>query len=69
MVLKCRCCLLPSLQLFERLDEEDGLAELHEEEVTDIPLQTQPGGPAGQCYLRSDPLRPLCCVKLVLVQV
>lgn len=64
MVFKCRCRLLPSLQLFEGLDEHDRLVELHEEQVVAIPLQTQPGGLAGQCYLRSDHFQPLCYVMM-----
>lgn len=61
MVLKCRCCLLSSLQVFERLDEHDQLAELHEEEeLIGVPLQTQPADPPGQYYLQSDPSRPFC---------
>lgn len=67
MVLKCRCCLLPFLQLFERLYEHDRLAESYEEVEVDIPLQTQPGGLAGQCYLRYCPWQPLCCMKLLLL--
>jgi hypothetical protein len=66
MVLQCRCCLLSTLQVFERLEEHDRLAELHEEQLIDKPSRTQPADLPGQYYLRSGPLLP-CRLYMLLV--
>lgn len=68
MVLKCRCCLLASLQLLERLDDDDQLAKSQGKEVTDMPLRAQPEDLAGQSFVRSGPLLPpLCCAVTLLL--